>query len=451
MKTKIIGFLICALLVLPTASAMNNGKEIDIKENKNLIITNFETDIIDMINQINQSLIHHYLKGLVDIGPRYTGTDNCKKAANYIFDEFKKIGLDAKIEPWRYVRYKCQNVVATLNGSDTDSDAVIVLCAHYDTITYRFYRNYSVGANDDGSGIAAMLAIANILSQYSLKHTIRFVAVSGEEVGTYGSYDYTKNAYKRNENIIASLIIDTIGYANSSLDGEYINMYTPYRTNWLIPICENISEKYSEYLHIQTKPLPHVTCDTQPFLDFGYDTCYFGQSSFSPYIHTPEDTIDNINFSYLTNATKFLLTLTAELGNKTIDLQVRITRPYENSLYILNHKLFTFPGVFNIWRLGVRGLTYIFVTATVEINITTNEEILSVAYTIDGDYIPFSNQKPPYEFKIKGFYDSILGKRTLGVHVLTNNGTTAYDEMDLFIVKINWNLWKPWPQRERWT
>ncbi len=443
MKTKIIGFLICALLVLPAVSAMN--------ENENPIVTNFESDIINMINQVNQSLIHHYLKGLVDIGSRYTGNKNCKKAANYIFDEFKKIGLDAKIEPWRYLRYKCQNVVATLNGSDPDSDAVIVLCAHYDTITYRIYREYSVGANDDGSGIAAMLAIANILSKHNLKHTIKFVAVSGEEVGTYGSYDYAKNAYKRNENIITSLIIDTIGYANSSSDGKYINMYTPYRTNWLIPICENISEKYSEHLNIKTKSLPHVTCDTESFLDFGYDTCFFGESGFSPYIHTPRDTIDNINYSYLINTTKFLLTLTAELGNKTIDLQVRITRPYENSLYILNHKLLTFPGLSNIWRTGKRGITYILGTATVEINITTNEEILSVAYAINGNYMPFSNNEPPYEFKISGFYDSLIGKKTLEVHVLTKNGTTAYDEMDIFIVKPNFNLWKPWPQRERWT
>ena len=278
------------------------------------------------LSQINQSLIQYYLKGLVDIGPRYTGTDNCKKAADYIFNEFNKIGLDVKIEPWRYVRYKCQNVVATLNGSDVDSDAVIVLCAHYDTITYRKYSDYSVGANDDGSGIAAMLSIAKILSQYSLKHTIRFVADSGEEVGTYGTYDYVKNAYKNNENIITSIIIDTIGYAESESDGKYINMYTPYRTNWLIPISAEISEKYNDYLHIQTKPLPHVSCDTQPFLDFGYDTCHFGESGYSPYIHTPKDTMDNINFSYLVNASKFLLALTAELGNKTIDLQIRITR-----------------------------------------------------------------------------------------------------------------------------
>ena len=403
-----------------------------------------------MISQINQSIIQEYLEGLVDIGPRYTGTDNCKKAASYIFNEFKTIGLDVKIEPWRYLRYKCQNVVATLNGSDVDSDAVIVLCAHYDTITYRKYKEYSVGANDDGSGIAAMLAIAKILSQNDFKHTIRFVAVSGEEVGTYGSYDYVKNAYEKNENIIASLIMDTIGYSNTSSDGEYINMYTPYRTNWLIPICANLSKKYNDYLPIQTKPIPHVLSDTQPFLDFGYDTCFFGGSSFSPYIHTPEDTIENINFSYLVNASKFLLALTAELGNRTIDLQVRITRPCENSLYIFNHKLFTLPGIFNIWRFGVRGLTFIFVSTTVEINITTNEEILSVAYTIDGDWIPFSNKEPPYEFKIQGFYKSILGKRTLGVHVLTKNGSTAYDEMDLFILKINWNRLKLWPQRERW-
>jgi len=55
----------------------------------------------------------------------------------------------------------------------------------------------SLGADDDGSGVAAVLASASIMSHYAFNHTIRFIAFSGEEVGTYGSFTYAKEAYER--------------------------------------------------------------------------------------------------------------------------------------------------------------------------------------------------------------------------------------------------------------
>jgi len=449
MNRSLLSLVIIILFVSPISSAIkisNTGEESEKFLSEKITLNN---SIFEIINQVNESLLKNYLKGLIEIGPRYTGSDNCKKAADYISDEFTKMDLDVKIEPWKYIRYKSENVVATLNGSDPNSDAVIVICAHYDTITYRGYKNFSVGANDDGSGIALMLAIANICSKYQFNHTIKFLAVSGEEIGCYGSYDYAKKAYQRNENIITAIAVDTIGYASTSLNGRYVQMLMPKRSDWLFNTAVNISNKYNDYFHISPVYGPHCCADDESFMKYGYDNCYIGNFAEYPYVHTPDDSFDKINFSYLVNATKFVFSLITYLADKPIYLQVRIIRPDEGSFYIFDKKLFNLPG-FNTWRLHIRGLTFIIGSATVEINITSNEEILNVVYSIDNNLIPFNNKEPPYEMKIQGFYWRLTGRRTLGVYVTTVTGKTAYDEMDIFIVLPNLNLWKIFPQRERW-
>ena len=57
------------------------------------------TDIVAMLHQVNELLIADYLEGLESYGPRLTGSKNCSDAANYILDEFEKLGLDAYIDP----------------------------------------------------------------------------------------------------------------------------------------------------------------------------------------------------------------------------------------------------------------------------------------------------------------------------------------------------------------
>ena len=142
---KKIIFLSCFLLVVSQSFSIVASYNVETESSR------IDAEIVDMLEEVNESILYHYLENLVEIGPRFTGSENCKKAAEYINDEFKNMGLDSFIQSWTYLRRKCQNVVATLNGSDSESDAVIILSAHYDTV-----KN-TPGANDDGSGVAAIL------------------------------------------------------------------------------------------------------------------------------------------------------------------------------------------------------------------------------------------------------------------------------------------------------
>ena len=88
-----------------------------------------------------------------------------------------------------------RNVIAMLPKKETSiSDRVFIICAHYDTHAVREpdwnpLSSKAPGANKNGTGVAALLEIANILSQYEYDHDLIFVAFGGEELDFQGSHN----------------------------------------------------------------------------------------------------------------------------------------------------------------------------------------------------------------------------------------------------------------------
>jgi len=343
---------------------------------------------------------------------------------------------------WKFPRFKDKNVIAINNGTDQTSDATILICAHYDTYTYPRYKEYSVGAIDDGTGIAAMLAIANITKESSFNHTIRFVAVGAEEVGAYGSFADAKKAYWDDENIFAVLNIDSIGFDNTSEKKNIVELVGQSRSYWLADFIKDISEKYRSQFDVLPRFCGgNYPADQESYYDYGYDGIMFVQTQGEKYMedlwHTPYDTIDKVDFSYLEKITKLLLATACELAINPIDVQVRIITPMEGCIYIRNFPI-KLP-CFNLVFSRIRALTYIIGKTTVKINITTNEEINSVYFGLDG-YLRHACNEEPYEYTIRkgDFRFFFRGKNhhRLTVAVTTNTGKVATDEMDIYIVRI---------------
>ncbi len=111
-----------------------------------------------------------------------------------------------------------KNVVATLKGTDPADDRIIIISAHLDTRATlpNDSTSFAPGANDDGSGVAAILELVRIMSSRKFSATIVFMAVSGEEHGLYGSKKMALVAKEEKWNIIAMLNNDMIGNSGSS-------------------------------------------------------------------------------------------------------------------------------------------------------------------------------------------------------------------------------------------
>jgi hypothetical protein len=110
-----------------------------------------------------------------------------------------------------------KNVVATLKGTDPSDDRIIVVSAHLDSRAAEDndFTSFAPGADDDGSGISAILEMVRIMSPEKFPATIVFMAVSGEEQGLYGSKQMAAKAKQEKWNIIAMLNNDMIGNSSS--------------------------------------------------------------------------------------------------------------------------------------------------------------------------------------------------------------------------------------------
>ncbi|UCE95787.1 MAG: M20/M25/M40 family metallo-hydrolase [Candidatus Bathyarchaeota archaeon] len=175
-----------------------------------------------------------------------------------------------------------QNIIGTLEGTDPDP-SILYLGAHYDSVSV------GLGANDDASGVAAMLEAARVLSTkvQQVKTTLKFIAFGAEETGLEGSENYVMKheAEVRNKGLgminldmIAvgeTLLIGSMGLAESSL--------------------VNYTSDKAAAMDIYWQPFaPEARGDHAPFETVGVPVVFLYQIH-DPWYHTAEDTPDKID------------------------------------------------------------------------------------------------------------------------------------------------------------
>ena len=116
------------------------------------------------------------------------------------------------------------NVVATLKGTDPKDNRVFIISGHLDNMRSSVMDRAgdAPGANDDASGVAAVVECARIMSKHSFPATVLFVAFSGEEQGLLGATYMANKARKENLKIEAILNNDIMG-SNHSNETNIIN------------------------------------------------------------------------------------------------------------------------------------------------------------------------------------------------------------------------------------
>jgi hypothetical protein len=271
--------------------------------------TTTDTNIVDLLQQLNETLLLGYLENLTSFGPRVTGTEGCNQTAHYLYQTFQDMGLAVRYHNYTDDRVSGSNIEATLYGSDSTN--IFIICGHYDTV-------YSgPGSDDDGSGVAAVLAAAKIMSKYEFGHTIRFVAFSGEEQGLIGSRHYVEDAYNNNEPIIAVLNADMIGFAPSGSDGLRGKIYENDDSEWIVTFTKDISQVYNEYIGIELFSQGETWgSDHYYFWEYGYDAVFYAEFNFNDYYHSANDTIEHMNITYATRFSRLILATLAEMAQQ---------------------------------------------------------------------------------------------------------------------------------------
>jgi hypothetical protein len=306
---------------------------------------NSNENIISLIQQLNETLYLDYLENLVFFGPRETTSQACEDAGQYIYDEFQAMGLDARIQEWSSGDLFGTNIEATINGVNQSNDEIYIICAHYDSVPG------SPGADDDGSGTAAVLSAAKVMSESSFNHTVKFVTFSGEEQGLYGSYYYVQEAVNNSDNIVAVLNADMIGFALSTNDKSKLRVFEDEYSTWLTDFTYDIGQEYFDLFELEIIPSGYSWgSDHYRFWQAGYNAIFYAEYNFNDYYHSPQDIIENMNISYATRSSKLLTATLAELSEITNERE-----PFKPE---------TPNGITN----GIAGDEYYYTTSTIDIN-----------------------------------------------------------------------------------
>jgi Zn-dependent M28 family amino/carboxypeptidase len=201
-------------------------------------IINRDPEIEQMVKEVSPDSLKSYITKLVSFGTRSTlSTTTDKKrgigaAREWVVQKFNEFGkttggrMTASVDTTTLapdgrrvdVAVSLGNAMAVLKGTDPADDRIYIISGHLDSrVTDVMNRTADApGANDDGSGVAAVLECARVMSKHSFPATIIFVAVSGEEQSLLGSGYLADKAKKQNWNIDAMLNNDIMGSNNSN-------------------------------------------------------------------------------------------------------------------------------------------------------------------------------------------------------------------------------------------
>lgn len=201
-------------------------------------IVDRDPEIAAMVKEVNADSLQSYIKSMVAFGTRSTvgSTTDRKKgigaAREWVLTKFNQFALTSGGRLTAFVdtstygpdgrRVKAPislgNTVATLKGTDPADNRIFIISGHLDSRRTDVMdgTNDAPGANDDGSGSAAVIECARVMSRHSFPATIIFVTVSGEEQGLLGSGYMAKKAKAESWNIEGVLNNDIMGSNNSN-------------------------------------------------------------------------------------------------------------------------------------------------------------------------------------------------------------------------------------------
>jgi hypothetical protein len=319
MEKKLLSlFVICCFL---SSASIISGNQI--KKNNDPDISSLsvgENDIALMLEQLDEDMFLGYVEYLVAIAEKYeearfTGTDGCEEARYFLVQEFANMRMDVRSYAWTAFgtffpynlnEYSSYNIEARLEGT-SNSDKYYIISAHYDTV----YN--TPGADDNSAGVAAVLCAAKILSQYEFNHEIRFICWSGEEQGLLGSNAYAYEKYENNDNLIATINLDMMGYTSDEIEGdEYKVMIYETCSDRLIGTAIEVSQnpKYSPHLNLEVVPSEDDSghgSDQRSFCKYAQDAIFIHEYTWNDEKDTSGDTIENLDINYATRVARLAM------------------------------------------------------------------------------------------------------------------------------------------------
>ncbi len=256
------------------------------------------------------------------------------RVAAYIEEQWREQRYSVSRQTYRVGAVECANLEITIPGT-TRPNEIVVVGAHYDSV------EGTAGANDNASGVAAMLEISRRFAGLPSARTVRFVAFVNEEPPYYetdlmGSRVYARACRQRGDDIRAMLSLETIGYYSDEAGSQrfpspLFKLFYPSRGNFVAFVSDYrsrplLKQTVAAFRGNSKFPVECIAMfrsvagigwsDHASFWREGYpavmvtDTALFRY----PHYHSPDDTPDKVNYESLAKVTEGLCGTVAALA-----------------------------------------------------------------------------------------------------------------------------------------
>jgi Zn-dependent M28 family amino/carboxypeptidase len=272
-----------------------------------------------------------------DIGERNLRDEKRRRALQdareYVAAQFTSTGFEVHRQRFSAGDTIAENLIVELPGGKPDSNVVIV-GAHYDT------ARDSPGANDNASGVAALLEVGRMLSRGPLRSSVRLVAFCTEEPPftrkpAMGSRVYARECRRRGDAVAGMLSLETIGYYSDDHRARHapfpLNVFSPWRADFLAVVGNLRSRQLvaqtvealeqTGSLRCKGLALPGVlpgvkSSDHWSFWKEGYPAIMITDTAFVRYrhYHRRTDTAEKLEYDRLARATSAISSAVQKLA-----------------------------------------------------------------------------------------------------------------------------------------
>jgi Zn-dependent M28 family amino/carboxypeptidase len=228
---------------------------------------------------------------------------------------------------------RVDNLIVEIDGA-SKGEEIVVIGAHYDTV------EGTPGADDNASGVAALLALARRLADAKPRRPLRFVAFVNEEPPRFqtrqmGSWRYAKRCRDRGERIAAMLSLEMLGYYDARRGaqsyprgleafypdrGDFLAIVGNLRSHALVRRCARAFRRASR-MPLQSAAVPELVphvgwSDQWAFWQFGWPAVMITDTALfrNPHYHMPSDTPETLDYERLARVVDGLEQVVRELA-----------------------------------------------------------------------------------------------------------------------------------------
>ena len=281
-----------------------------------------------MMETLQLRLTQHLERLVIERNPYYASAGHLF-AREYIRSHFARFG-EVLIHDFEVNGNIHQNLILQIESNSAKKRSPLIIGAHYDTVAG------CVGADDNGSGVAVLLELAEYFSANPVKYPMQLIAFDMEEYGLLGSAAYADKLKQENQKIRLMISLEMLGYCDRTPNSQHypagLDKFYP-NTGDFIGLIGSIPT-IPDLIHLQHHMKSVVSCewlpagwrglaipdtrrsDHAPFWDAGYKALMVTDTANmrNPHYHKSSDQLETLDLEFLTQVCRGLITGVANLS-----------------------------------------------------------------------------------------------------------------------------------------